>query len=995
MGIRTEQNLAGARMPLLRQCGVTNARIITAILLLERSFGGIKNPFAIWVINDIVEILDPLLFHELTQNIDVAVRLGISRENVVIRDDDNFVPVPNLGFLAEFALENADGAGPANIVSHQDVGVHPDIITCLDARFSGSSGKYLFGQRHKIRGRNLADLPPYRNGCFMRTTVAFFADKPYHNRITNEQFRRIQMKFRVASWLLAALSLVSASSKLGASNSYDQVVRPFLTEYCIRCHGEKSQKGDFRVDTLAIDFSSQKAAAHWGETMFRITSGEMPPEDEKKPTPDEALKVTEWISERLKEGEAARLAKRGPVTFHKVTREEFANTIYDLLGVHFNATDPTGLPEDPDWQGFERIGSVLSFSPAHIEKYLAAAEAIVNEALPAAPPKTMKKHRGPFDLRYHGSQREKAQKFGLADRARVELWPGDGLDVGSEFPVTGEYRMRVKVSGLKPPKGRAPHLTLYAKGLDRMLFEEDVITPEDQPRIIDFTFHITAGHHDIRLTCEAPGPSNLPRHGRFDAGRFFTTLKESDTGRQPWQYKLTDEDFVPIRPFLIVDYVEIEGPIQSSFPSPQQKKIFGQGNHDLAHGQTILSNFTQRAFRRPVQSAEVERYVKLVDKEMQSGETFETAIKASLVAVLCSKDFLFIVEGSKDRTSNLLNDWELATRLSYFLWSSMPDERLFSRASTNGLRNPEVLKEEVARMLKDPKAARFASGFPQQWLQLKKVGMFTPDKKLYPDYDAHLEKSMRAEGREFFREVLASNLSIREFLDSNWTMLNARLAEHYGIAGVQEDAFRKVILNANNHRGGLLTQAGVLTLTSDGLRHRPVHRGKWLLETVFNKPPPPPPANVKPIQPTPATQPKATLRMKLQAHISDPNCAACHKKIDPLGLAFDNYDAIGRWRTEEVVSDGQGSNPLVDASGVLADGRSFANAAELKRLLLADTDKFALAFIEKLSTYALRRAMTVDDRLALTKLAERSKTNNYRLRDLVESMVLSQHFSER
>jgi hypothetical protein len=325
----------------------------------------------------------------------------------------------------------------------------------------------------------------------------------------------------------------------------------------------------------------------------------------------------------------------------------------------------------------------------------------------------------------------------------------------------------------------------------------------------------------------------------------------------------------------------------------------------------------------------------------------------------------------------------------------MPDERLFNLARSNRLHEPDVLRGEVARMLSDARAERFTSGFPRQWLQLKRVGMFQPDKKLYPDYDPHLEKSMVAEGVEFFREVLAKNLTLQEFIDSDWTMLNARLAEHYGITGVEGDAFRRVALQPDDHRGGLLTQAGILSLTSDGQRHRPVHRGKWVLESIFNRPPPPPPANVKPIETTPAGQPKATLRMKLDAHKSDASCAACHLKIDPLGLAFDNYDAIGRWRTEELVRDGEGSNPKVDASGVLPDGRKFADAVEFKHLLAADTDKFAKAFIEKLATYALRRSLTFDDRRDLSALVSQTKPGGYRLRDIVEELVTSDLFQQR
>jgi hypothetical protein len=273
--------------------------------------------------------------------------------------------------------------------------------------------------------------------------------------------------------------------------------------------------------------------------------------------------------------------------------------------------------------------------------------------------------------------------------------------------------------------------------------------------------------------------------------------------------------------------------------------------------------------------------------------------------------------------------------------------------------------------------------------------MFPPDKKLYPTYDDYLQKSMIEETTSYFHEVLTENLTLREFLDSNWTMLNARLADHYEVPNVTEDRFEKVVLRPEDHRGGLLTQAAVLSLTSDGMRHRPVHRGKWILESIVGKPPPPPPPNVKPIEPTPETRPKATLRMKLAAHESDPNCASCHRRIDPLGIAFDNYDAIGRWRTVEVVRDGNGDNPTVDASGELPDGRKFADAGEFKKLLLSDVDKFNAAFCEKLATFAMRRAMSVDDRKGLQELAKESKAADYHLPAIIESLVLSDLFQRR
>ena len=325
----------------------------------------------------------------------------------------------------------------------------------------------------------------------------------------------------------------------------------------------------------------------------------------------------------------------------------------------------------------------------------------------------------------------------------------------------------------------------------------------------------------------------------------------------------------------------------------------------------------------------------------------------------------------------------------------MPDERLFDLARAGKLHEPETLRAEVRRMLADPKAAEFADSFPRQWLQLRKVGMFPPDKLLFPEYDDYLEKSMVAETVSFFQEVLAHNLSLREFLDSDWTMLNRRLAVHYGIQNVIGEAMQRVSLKPEDHRGGLLTQGAVLSLTSDGTRHRPVHRGVWVLESIIGKPPPPPPANVPALSTPAAGAKKMTVREKLEAHRADANCAACHRKIDPLGMAFDNYDAIGRWRTVETVRDGTGDDPALNPSGELPDGRKFADGAELKKILVTDVDRFAAAFIEKLATYGLRRGMTFTDREDLRHVAQSAKAGQYQLASVIESLVASPLFLRR
>ena len=814
------------------------------------------------------------------------------------------------------------------------------------------------------------------------------------------------MRISVSTYASIALlafgpSWSNADEAANVATEFDQVVLPFLNAHCSRCHGEKEQEGEFRLDTLSRDFASRGSAVHWEEVMDRISSAEMPPKDEPQPTAEEAAKIVEWLSDRLKAGEAVRLAQREQVTFHKLTRDEYANTIYDLLGVHCDAADPAGLPEDPNWHGFERIGSVLSLSPAHVEKYLALAEIALDEALPNSTPEKVIIRWSAADMteyvtRY-GDQRQLLQEQGLLAKARLDVWPGSTFlgQPGSvqhlNLPFTGDYRVRIRLSGLKPPGGRAPHVAIYAVDIDRMLFEQDVVAPEDQPMTLEFRTHLAAGHHALRMSNEAPGPSNLPRAGR-NGSLPFLSIKD---GRNPWQTKLTDDAGQPILPFLIVDWMEWEGPFKDSKSTLAQQQYSVPENDVRFKAREILTQFSERAFRRPANAAEVDRFTKLVESEIQSGEQPHAALKTALLAILCSKDFFYIVEGSVEKNASQVNDWELASRLSYFLWSTMPDASLLDAARSSTLHQPEMLRAQVTRMLRDPKIERFTDAFPRQWLQLQGVGMFPPDKKLYPEYDDYLQKSMVRETTAFFHHVLDENLSLREFLDSDWTMLNARLAAHYQIPQVTEDRVQRVALRPEDHRGGLLTQAAVLSLTSDGSRHRPVHRGKWVLESIIGRSPPPPPANVKPVEPTPPTEPKATLRMKLAAHQSDATCATCHRKIDPLGFAFDNYDAIGRWRTEEIVTDGSGRNPAVDASGELIDGRKFSDAAELKQLLLTDLDKFNAAFVEKLATFALRRAMTIDDRRHLARLAAQSKAADYRLAAIIEAIVLSELFHRR
>lgn len=843
--------------------------------------------------------------------------------------------------------------------------------------------------------------------------------------------------------VLCALSLSAASTSSAAQtppSDYEKTVKPFFTKYCVQCHGVNLQRGGIRLDTLGHDFSAPITAMHWADIMERMNAAEMPPKGSVQPKPKEVANIADWITAQLREADADQKAGLGEkAAFHRLTREEYRNTVRDLLGVTVDVTDPAGLPEDPDWQGFQRIGSVLTVSPAHVEKYLAAAESALNEALPSGPqPKRDTLRWTPFDLR-GVSGRDRIVARGHVERIRADIVPNNGANgtPGENTLLTiktsGEYLVRLKLSGLRPVGGIPPRVNVYAADLGRTLFEQDVEAPEDKPITLEFRTHLPAGAHQIRIINAIPGPNPEAASSRPDGAHPFTDLRR----RQPWQIKLTTDDFKPLVPSILLDTVEWEGPMLPSWPTPAYRRIYFRGEgaaQDTGYARQILARFAERAYRRPIQPAEVDRLVRLFAKSQQIGDSFEASVQTALLAVLSSKSFLYLVEGQQSAApmpagpqmqsigspptskaaggpahgtagkashpasaaaASLLTDWEIASRLSYFLWSTMPDERLLALARDGRLHQPAVLRAEVQRMMADRRIDAFADSFPRQWLQLRRVGMFPPDRKLYPSYDDYLEKSMVEETTAFFREVMLHNLSIGQFLNSDWTMLNRRLAEHYGISGVQGEAFQRVTLKPEDHRGGLLTQASILSLTSDGTRHRPVHRGKWILESILGKAPPPPPANVPALTTSAPNQPKTSLRAKLEAHRQDPNCAACHRKIDPLGLAFDNYDAIGHWRTVETVSDGAGVNPTIDPSGVLPDGRRFADAAGLKRLMLADADKFAAAFTEKLATYAMRRAMTFGDRARLQRISLQNRSDGGRLASLIQTLVTSDLFQRR
>lgn len=811
-------------------------------------------------------------------------------------------------------------------------------------------------------------------------------------------------------WLIAVGIGFAGSGTTGSGSARGaDTFEAFLEKHCLRCHGPQKEEGDIRFDRLSRDFRAGTDTHHWAEALDKLNSGAMPPEKEPQPTQAEITAFVADLDGRLKEGRAARMAARPAVAHYRLSRKEYQNTVYDLLGVRYDPAKPGELNEDTLWHGFERIGSELSLSPSHVDRYYRAAETVLDRAFPAVSSPARKVHKTAADLRYDGGkkQQEALDRFGIKRPLRYLLYPGSNQNALSPhwFGKTGPehsglYRLRLQASGIRPVGGQPAHLSIgKSTGEETVdgLIEFDITATEDSPQVYEFEVSLEM---PISLDFCVVATNVIDRRGGAafrnalsSRGAYMFTHSSETLLLNPSAPQMFDDKGNGLFSTVILDWIEWEGPLETEAEKSRRLGVLPAEDAAPEVVAEHLLRFAQRAWRRPVKPEELADYLQSYRDECQGGEKPVEAYRGAMQSVLTSRNFLYLVEGDPAARERL-TDAELANRLSYFLWSSMPDDGLFAAAKTSNL-NGEGLKNEVDRLLAHEKFGRFVDDFSRQWLQLHRVGMFPPDRKLYPGYDDWLETSLQAEPVEYFREMLAKNLPLENFLDSDWTMANARLCDFYGLPEPKTDRFQRVSLRPEDHRGGLLTMGAVLGLTSDGTRHRPVHRGVWLSEAIFNKTPPPPPANVDPIEPNPPQSPKATIRQKLASHAQNASCAACHRGIDPLGFAFDQYDAVGQWRTRERVAAGTGEDPPVDATGVLPDGRPFQDAVHFKRLLLEDRDRIARAFIEHLSTYALRRVLTVDDQDDVKAIAAEAKKNDYRVKDIIRAVALSDLIRKR
>ncbi len=724
---------------------------------------------------------------------------------------------------------------------------------------------------------------------------------------------------------------------------------PLVKKYCAGCHNPGTRSGGIVLTAFANEAAVLKGRNVWEKVSHNLESRHMPPPRASKPTDAERAKLVAWIDTFLSTAQCV-IEDPGRVTMRRLNREEYNNTIRDLVGVKFRPADD--FPSDDVGYGFDNIGDVLSISPLLMEKYLSAAEKVAALAI-VVPAYSGASSR--IDL-------AKLEGGLAAEIGRIQNTNGE-VFVQHDFPTDGDYIVRTTCFGRQV----GPEPVKMALRLDDKELTQAVVAGDRRnPSLIQSKTKLKAGAHKVSVA-------------------FLNEF-----------HRENDLNPVTRDRVLTVAGLEIIGPMtlkNQALPESHSRIIFVKpvGANQAECARKIMSEFARRAYRRPVTADEVERLVRIVDLALKNGDTFERGIQLGVQAALVSPNFLFRVETdpypNNPKASHFVNDYELASRLSYFLWSSMPDDELFLLAKNGVLHDKKVLEMQSRRMLRDPRAHSLVDNFADQWLTLRNIANVNPNPSQFPAFNNELRAAMRKETELFFENLLKQDRSVLEFVDANYTFLNEPLAKHYGISGVQGDEFRRVSL-AGTQRGGLITQASILTITSNPTRTSPVKRGKWILEQMMGTPPPPPPPGVPDIDDEKNVPLKGTLRQRMEQHRKNPMCASCHAQLDPLGFGLENFDAIGAWRTKE------GDLPI-DSSGILPDGRKFRGPGELKQILLGKKDLIVRNLTEKMLTYALGRGMEEYDKCACRDIAKVTANNNYRFTSIITEIAKSDPFRKR
>jgi len=757
--------------------------------------------------------------------------------------------------------------------------------------------------------------------------------------------------------------------------------RDLLNRYCVTCHNERLKTAGLTLDQVDPDHVGSSVEL-WEKVAHKLASGAMPPPG--MPRPDKSTLeafVTHLESELDREATAH--PEPGRLAEHRLNQFEYSNAIRDLLAFDIDAGSL--LPPDESDHGFDNIAAVLSISPTLLERYLSAARKISRLAVgdPSVAP-TVETFRISRGLR---QDERMSEEFPFGTRGGIVIHP--------YFPLDGDYVVKITL-------GRS----FTAARIRAINTREQIDVFLDGARVTRFEIGgqcADSGNRDPK--CRAyTETADEALHLRFPAkagphalGVAFVKKSALTEGAAPTVLPPRHTSSTYEAPRMDIDSVRLEGPYNAAGPgdTPSRRQIFvchPTGTEDEEPcARKILSVLARRAYRRPVTDSDVG----LLMPSYRAGRAeggFESGIQEALARLLVSPQFLFRIErdppNSKPGSVYHTSDLELASRLSFFLWSTIPDDPLLDAAAQAKLRDPKVLEEQVRRMLADPRATALTTNFAGQWLHLRNMKAVDPDPRLFPDFDDNLREDFQHETEMFLESQLKDNRPLEELLTANYTFVNERLAKFYGIPGVYGTHFRRVTLTDPN-RAGLLGQASILTVTSYANRTSPVLRGKYVLDVILGAPPPPPPPNVPPLKETgEGRQVPASVRARMEEHRSNPVCAACHKQMDPLGFALENFDAIGKYRTMD-------GNALIDASGALADGSKFSTPVEFRQALLAHKTEFVRNFTAKLMTYALGRAVGYTDMPAVRAAVRDAAGTDYRWASLILGVVSSEPFQMR
>ncbi|MFT5467223.1 MAG: hypothetical protein ACI8UO_002327 [Verrucomicrobiales bacterium] len=856
---------------------------------------------------------------------------------------------------------------------------------------------------------------------------------------------------------------------LGVSAAVENpAIDAFFDKHCFECHDADSKKGDLDLTSLGSELSEPRNFAQWVKIHDRIESGEMPPKKKQRPAADQQLLATQSLKTALIEAEQARLVGEGRTRIRRLTRVEYENTIRDLFDMPGIAL-ANDLPADGSAYGFDTNSDALDISHVNIAKYVEAADKTLDLAIATQPiaPTIQKRrislvNRGGFVAHivmngdgvllkdkkpdpdfppsgYHGHIDQGAhERMGsFRNGASVGLFRHEDESVSPYFMehVTiypGRYRVRTSLWSFQWDKGEV----LPSRGTEAARLSVVQLTGDGRGG--QHPSYVLGFHDAPSLEAQEHELVTWLNHNELIGFNTSSLAPVANYSRKGRSMEFTG-------PGIAVDWLEVEGPLHDVWPpvshrvlfgelamaefdqdskvqSPVRKKVrqlgAGQNRPDpdqglwtvnsdepLVDANRLLAEFLPKAFRRPVEDNVRADYVGLVEKRLAAGDCFETSMRWAYRAALCSPDFLYHVEPIEEG----LDAWGLANRLSFFLWNSVPDERLSAAAQSGAVRRPDALRAEVERMLEDEKSERFVENFLGQWLELHRIASTDPDRKLYPEFSSYLQNSMVLETQAFFREMLDRDLDASHLIDSNFAMLNQKLAVHYGISDVVGSQIKRVDLPPDSPRGGFLTQGAILKITANGTTTSPVPRGAFVMDRLLGQPPEPPPASVPAVEPD--VSGATTIREQLAKHRSDPNCASCHAKMDPAGFALEAFDVIGGYR-DRYRSIGEGDpaergsidpfigigfklGPAVDSSSELPDGRAFSDVVELQQLLTEDSTPLLTNLARQFAVYSTGREVAFSDRDQIAEIVSKTEAKGGGIRTLIHELVQSQIFQTR